>query len=355
MYLEDAMLTVYRRHREKCRLSGRRAKCGCPLWVQGTLHGESVRRSLDLTNWEAAQKKVREWEVHGIAKSISLEDAYDRYLENHRANHSAADTLQKHRRLKKLMIAQFGNCPVRAISVDDLDRFRQSWKLSPTTTVNTINRVRMFFNFCLKREWIERSPAQYLTLPKIGDIDRKPFEPEELKRIWEAVDQFPNWGIYGEKTRERLRAFLTILRWTGMRIGDCVKLEDAKIVNGQITIRTTKTGQRVSIPLHPDARAALEKVRNGNRYYFWSGDGTLKSAVSAWERTMKRLYKICGFRAHCHRFRHNFATELLAKGVPISEVAAILGNSAKMVEKVYGQWCKGRADALNELVKGTWA
>ena len=53
---------------------------------------------------------------------------------------------------------------------------------------------------------------------------------------------------------------------------------------------------------------------------------------------MKRLYRICGFRAHCHRFRHNFATELLAKGVPVSEVAAVLGNSPKMVEKVYGQW-----------------
>ncbi len=107
-----------------------------------------------------------------------------------------------------------------------------------------------------------------------------------------------------------------------MRIGDFVQLEDAKIVAGQITIRTTKTGQRVSIPLHPEAHAALEKIKNGNRFYLWSGKGTLKSAVSAWERTMKRLYKICGFRAHCHRFRHNLATELLAKGIPISEVAS---------------------------------
>ncbi|KAA6460175.1 site-specific integrase [Acidobacteria bacterium AB60] len=54
---------------------------------------------------------------------------------------------------------------------------------------------------------------------------------------------------------------------------------------------------------------------------------------------MKRLYRICGFRAHCHRFRHNLATELLAKGVPVSEVAAILGNSADGREGV----CAGRA------------
>jgi integrase len=94
-----------------------------------------------------------------------------------------------------------------------------------------------------------------------------------------------------------------------MRIGDCVQLEDAKIVNGQITIRTTKTGQRVSIPLHPEARAALEKVKNENRPSFRSGEGTLKSGASAWERTTvgERRSSIRG--------------------------AAVLGNSPKMVEK----------------------
>ena len=348
------MLTLYRRHRAKCKYKGRRAKCFCPIWAQGVLHGETIRRSLDLTNWEAAQKKVREWEIHGRENTVTVGEAYDRFLENQRVNHSAADTMQKQRLLKKRMVEHFGDTPVRAITVDDLDHFRQTWHLGPTTTANTINRLRTFFNFCLKREWIEKSPARHLTVPKIDEVERKPFEPEELQKIWEAVEQFPNWGIYGMGTRDRLRAFLLILRWTGMRIGDCVQLEESKIVDGQITIRTTKNGKRVSIPLHPEAREALEKIKNGNRFYFWSGEGTVKSAVSAWERTMKRLYRICGFRAHCHRYRHNFATELLAKGVPISEVAAILGNTAKMVEKVYGQWCKGRADALNELVKATW-
>jgi hypothetical protein len=52
------MLTLYRRHRAKCKLKGRKAKCSCPIWVQGKLHGEELRQSLDLTNWEAAAKRV---------------------------------------------------------------------------------------------------------------------------------------------------------------------------------------------------------------------------------------------------------------------------------------------------------
>jgi hypothetical protein len=99
MYLEATMLTLYRRHRAKCKFETRNAKCSCPIWIQGEVHGEKVRRSLDLTNMAAAIKMKESWELHGIAKSVLLDDAYDRYLENHRVNNSAVDTLQKHRRL----------------------------------------------------------------------------------------------------------------------------------------------------------------------------------------------------------------------------------------------------------------
>jgi hypothetical protein len=45
---------------------------------------------------------------------------------------------------------------------------------------------------------------------------------------------------------------------------------------------------------------------------------------------------------------------LLSKGVPVSEVAAILGNSPRIVEKHYSQWIQARQLALEAAVKGTW-
>jgi hypothetical protein len=82
-----------------------------PVAVEGKLHGRMIRQSLDVRSWEPAQKIVRGWEIHGQEKSIFLPDAYDRYLENQVANGSAVDTLQKHRRLKKLMVVSVtGRC-----------------------------------------------------------------------------------------------------------------------------------------------------------------------------------------------------------------------------------------------------
>jgi hypothetical protein len=45
--------------------NSRHCKRQCSIWVQGSLGGEYVRRSLDLTNWQAAEDVVRSWEVSG--------------------------------------------------------------------------------------------------------------------------------------------------------------------------------------------------------------------------------------------------------------------------------------------------
>jgi hypothetical protein len=64
-------LTIYRRHLDTCKHAGKprrdawSQKCSCPLWVQGSLGGEYLRRSLDLVSWEAAQDRVRGWEASG--------------------------------------------------------------------------------------------------------------------------------------------------------------------------------------------------------------------------------------------------------------------------------------------------
>ncbi len=46
-------------------------RCQCPVWVQGTLRGETIREALDLTSWEAATNVVREWETKGRLRSDS--------------------------------------------------------------------------------------------------------------------------------------------------------------------------------------------------------------------------------------------------------------------------------------------
>ena len=81
------MLTAYRRHRADCKHRSRRYKgCSCPIWAQGKLHGVPLRRSLDLTSWEAAAKKIRDLEINGDVEILTVNEAGARFLTDMEAN-----------------------------------------------------------------------------------------------------------------------------------------------------------------------------------------------------------------------------------------------------------------------------
>ena len=56
------MLSIYRRHRAKCKFAEDRVskKCRCTLWATGTLEGKPYRRSLKTRSFERAEQLKRE-------------------------------------------------------------------------------------------------------------------------------------------------------------------------------------------------------------------------------------------------------------------------------------------------------
>jgi hypothetical protein len=59
--------------------------------VQGALRGDNIRRSLDLTNWEAANKLVREWEVEKPKSAPQIEEAVNRFIADLNASGQSPD------------------------------------------------------------------------------------------------------------------------------------------------------------------------------------------------------------------------------------------------------------------------
>jgi len=155
----------------------------------------------------------------------------------------------------------------------------------------------------------------------------------------------------------RLRAFMPVLRYTGMRIGDVTALERARVQNGRLFLYTQKAGTPVYLPLPEFVLTALEQAPVINeRYYFWSGSGKLKSAVADWHRLLAKVYAIAGVPgAHAHRFRDTFAVELLLSGVRLERVSVLLGHSSvKITERHYAPWARQRQEEMEDDVRGAW-
>jgi integrase len=177
-----------------------------------------------------------------------------------------------------------------------------------------------------------------------------------MEKIMWASDLYDKRGVYGEGNRNRVKAFVIVLRYTGLRIRDVVTLERNRIdKDGKLYFYTAKTGTPVFLPLPKIALDALKDVPNLGPFYFWTGNGLPKSAVADWQRSLRKLFALAGLKDNPHMFRHSRATELLTKDVSLETVAAILGNTPAIVQKHYSHFVKSWQLKLEEDVRKIWA
>jgi site-specific recombinase XerD len=361
------MLTIYRRHVKACehKHQGRKyRRCRCPIWVDGSLRGEEIRESLDLENWEKAQEKIRDWEVSGRSgvtnaepeedTATTLEMACASFVADAESRELQESTLRKYRQLVKQMKAFAAAEGLRYIKEwEDLElvrRFRQSWRDTGNTVVKKLERLRAFFRFAVDSEWIEKNPAAKMKCPTVKQSPTMPFTQEEMVAILAACDHYNG-------NKKRLRALILLLRYSGLRIGDAVRLPRDRITGARLFLYTQKTGVPVLCPLPEFVVEALNCFEPMNRtYFFWSGDSGRDGVARTYMGRLRKIFKLAKVAdGHAHRFRDTFATELLLAGVPLERVSVMLGHSSvKVTEKHYSPWVRARQEQLEADVKRTW-
>jgi integrase/recombinase XerD len=158
--------------------------------------------------------------------------------------------------------------------------------------------------------------------------------------------------------RQRAKAMLLLLRWSGLRLGDAARLERAKLSrDGELLLYMQKTGESVYVPLPPDVVRCLRTLKNPNpKYFFWNGTSAKESAVYRWWTTLKAIFTAAGLPdAHPHMLRDTFAVELLLSGVPLDQVSKLLGHSSiKVTERHYAPFVSARQQQLRDSVRKAW-
>jgi len=323
--------------------------------VTGELNGRRVRESTKLRDWQRAVRKLAAMESPGAHQPKPLSQAIEAF---HQAADLAPSTVIKYRRvLSNLadLAARRGIRDVEEITVEDLDALRAERKICALTWTKEVEIYRQFFRFCIDRDWTEKNPATRIVLPRnIKPTEKEPYTVEETIRILAACDAMGRTGY----ERARARAMVLLLRYTALRVSDVALLEKGRVRNGEIHVRTLKTGKAVWLPVHPELRAALETLPEprgadgSSGYFFWSGNGAPESAVRDVKRTLAAVFRKSGVvGAHPHRYRHTLASELLAAGWNFEDAADILGNSPAMVRKHYAKWSRGRQDRIAEVMR----
>jgi site-specific recombinase XerD len=328
----------------------------CPIHVDGMHDGKRLRYSLDTFNWEDASRKLLEITIGGAQKNSSVVDAVTDFIKDCDRRELKASGVKKY---KELLEQLKNHCAGRAITtVRALDyaatkTFVEGLQDSTLIQGKKIERLRTFFRHCMDNGWMETNPAVKIKKPKATNKPVQPFTAEQVEAILKATDSYPERNSYGHDNRARMKAFVLTLRYTGLRIGDVVKLSRVQVSNGRVLLYTTKTGAPIYLPLPPVLLNALKAIENGSPYYFWTGKGS-KGSLNTWSYAFKKLLKLANVIGHAHMYRHTLAIELLEKGITVEQVAAILGNSPAIVYKHYAPWVKSRQDALDKAIKQVW-
>jgi len=363
------MLTIYRRHRKSClhRDTGRHyRRCRCPIWVDGMIGETEIRKSLRLANWEKAQTLVREWEAQGAPTGsqqgpVTLEEACEHFLNDCKARHLSPSTVKKYcATLGQLQCFadRKGVVLLRELDTALMRDFRSGWSEGPLSALKKIERLRAFFRYASENGWIDSNPAKPLKAPQVRQRPTMPFTREEMTQILAACDIYPdNFGRPDQLNAKRLRAFVLLLRYTGLRISDAATLACERLKGNRLFLYTAKTGVPVYCLLPDFAVEALQVPPISATYFFWTGQSAVETVSGNWRRSLSRLFELAGVSdGHPHRFRDTFAVELLCEGVPLEQVAALLGHtSIRVTERHYAPWVRSRQDQLEASMRRAWS
>jgi len=341
------VLAIYRRHRAGCpqkcdRISKR---CRCALWLKGTLFGKAYQKAAKTRNWEAAERALRELESGGktFKTAITVKQAIDLFLADLEAQNRAGDTIRKYRLLFKRLIALGEHKPITDFTFEVLVKFRSSWEGSAATKNKALDRLKAFFRFCHDAGYITVNPTKAIKPATVREPMVKPFSDTELSLI-----------LSRPQTRQ-IRCFVRILYHSALRISDACMLKPSDFDGNQIRRVNQKNQEQVCIPIPPDLKQELDLLPLRGGYYFLQGQSEKHyTQTDAWRTILNGIYKhdIPGFRAH--RFRHTAAVTWLSNGFTMEEVAALLGNSVRVVEKHYASFCLSRQAVVEGKMAAMW-
>lgn len=228
----------------------------------------------------------------------------------------------------------------RAVDPGDLHDYKNylvRQGLRPATINRRLKALVTFFRWAKRRQLVTDSP----------------FEIVEAIFVKEQKDTSPHWlerqeqraivRAARESGSKRDHAIIQTLMGTGLRLSELAALMvddlDLSERRGRLKVRIGKGGKARTIPLDGKTRQALEsylakRVEDGSKQLFLGQRGPLNQAGINY-LVSKYAYQAKLENCTPHTLRHTFAKNLVDAGVPLDQVASLLGHESLDTTRIY--------------------
>ena len=241
-------------------------------------------------------------------------------------------------------------------------RDREGNELGPKS-VGTRRRYRAvlqhFFEYCQREGHTRDNPASGIPAPT-GSAGRRDHVTEDEAAA--MLRQLDAAEVLRGQPSGWIRDWIVFGLGTGLRPGEQAGLRwsDVRLGEGVVRVRGTKTkGSARAVPVAGDALGVLLRREAGRG---GESDGLVFTGARGGKvndrHLSKRLQALAeaartGKNVTAYSLRHGYGTKMAAAGVPLLDLARIMGTSVQMIERHYGHYDPVRGASHVERVFGS--
>ena len=262
------------------------------------------------------------------AKITTVGDVVNKYLDEH-INFLAID-YKRPASAWKQMKSHFRSVPINKLTGAIVSAYIRKRNVSP----GTINREIGVLNSALRWANAQGYIDRLIFIPRLSSPPPRQrwLTEEECTRLLRAAKEYPH--VY---------AFIAIALLTGQRkeailslLWEQVRWNEGYIDFNQDGPLSNRRKGRAVIPISTEMEQLLHSLQS-NSLYVVNNNGR---RVRDFRKTWGKIIKEAGLEGVTpHTIRHTVATQLVRKGVPIIEVAKLLGHrDSRITEKVYAKF-----------------
>ncbi|MDD7352110.1 MAG: tyrosine-type recombinase/integrase [Peptoniphilaceae bacterium] len=237
---------------------------------------------------------------------------------------------------------------IKDIKVLDLQNFVNSLELSPSTIKLVFNKVKQIFSFGIDiAEIINYEPNfKKVILPTINSKVRNDIlTGNDINTLLDDYKNTIYYYVFQTAINTGMRrGEILALTWDKIDFGNNIIIVDKNLTRfNKITLPKNNSSIR-QVPMNSNLKKILlelKKFTKNKVYYSLKGEDIILSEENNFDFLFRNEYgefingsdinSIFGnhykYKYHFHQFRHYFATKLINAGIPVAEVAKILGHA----------------------------
>lgn len=262
---------------------------------------------------------------------------YKKYLINTEKSKETITGYSNHlKRMESYLIEKFNYPPyLQDITLTNLEEYLDSQLargLAQASRSKSYHIIRSFYNYCCKKELVEKNIA----------LNLEPIKVKRKERTYLTKDEVI--ALVQEMENELIKTIVMAIYHTGMRISECtnLKIKNVDFKNKVIHVIGGKGNKDRDIPISDTLNKILTKyIKNErpevNSNYFFATKTSGRISPQHINRHIKETVKKLGWEKHvsAHILRHSFASKLIQQEVNLVKIQKLLGHSDLRVTSIY--------------------